>query len=355
MKKVIVASVAALIIASSSAYSFPSIPKFGKKNAEAKQAELAARRTPEGFDPVVIPSPNTRGRIKKTPAPDVIGDTRKFTSVTKISVPMYTISFDKKAGESASASSFSGDVNAHAHVHAKLAGVDEDTFARITNQAYTDFEVKLTAAGYDLVDLKALNNTAAYATWQGDKFPKVKKKWSKYLPDGMRYPGKITYGLKWGKLMNETQAAIIQPDLAVNFAAFGTETGTHVNFNKSKASASVSMGPSVHVIGTANGTTLNKCDKRGQCFGDMIALRLGQATYSEKPFGSILDTTHTAVKVTQGALKVLGALSGSSTSRTDAEKTLTADAKAYEAAALDALFQANSRIVNKLKAADKVK
>lgn len=64
-------------------------------------AKTQAPVTSANFDPIVVPAPITNGRFKKTPVADMRGDTRKFASVKKLSVPMYKVSFDKKAGESA--------------------------------------------------------------------------------------------------------------------------------------------------------------------------------------------------------------------------------------------------------------
>ena len=304
------------------------------------------------FDPVVIPGKALKGRFNKSPYPDVMGDTRKWTGVKKVSIPRYIVTFDKKAGESSSASAGWTGPTANTHVHAKLEGVEEGTFKRITNLAYQDFETKMRQAGYEVLGIDQIKNGQEYQGWSTSDFPKVKKGSSSYMADGMRSFSQFKQYFRHGNLMNETQAALVEPKLMVNFAAFGKQSTSRTGFNSSEATASVSMGPSVHVSGSLAGTTLNKCDKRGQCFGDAIQFHTGQVTYSERPFGNIKDTTNKGAKAVQGALNALSMLSGTST-RSDSEKTVYADSKAYEAAALDALFQANTRFVNKLLAADK--
>lgn len=303
------------------------------------------------FDRIVVPGKNMKGRLIKTPYPEVMGDTRKFVSVKTLSIPRYIVSFDKKAGESAQASAGFTGPQANAHVVAKLTGVDEATFQRITNKAYRDFEEKLRDAGYDVWGIDKLKTTIEYQTWNDD-YPKVSKKASKYMADGMRNFSFYKTYFRHGNLMNETRAAIVEPSFAVNFAAFGTQSKSRVGFEKSEAEAAVTMGSVVHVNGVLTGTTLNKCDKRGQCFGDAIRTQTGQPTYSTQPFGTVTDTTSGVVEAVQTVTNVLSMLSGGST-RSDSEKTVTAHARAYEKAALEALFEANTRFVNKLKAGDK--
>ena len=324
-------------------------PQANKMIAESSPAP----RVVEGdFDPVVIPGKALKGRVRKSPYPDIVGDTRKWVGVKSVSIPRYIVTFDKKAGESASASAGWTGPSANTHVHAKLEGVDEATFQRITNRAYRDFESKLSQAGYQVLGIDNIKNGSEYQTWSATDYPKVKKKSSSYMADGMRSFSVYKQYFRHGNLMNETQAALVEPKFMVNFAAFGTQSNSRVGFNSSEATASVSMGPSVHVSGSLAGSTLKKCDKRGQCFGDAVQFHTGQVTYSELAFGKIEDTTNKGAKAVQGALNALAMLSGTST-RSDSQKTVYADAKAYEAAALDALFQANTRFINKLLSADK--
>ncbi len=321
-------------------------------NKTQKQASSSVNQVPTSFDPVVIPEKNMKGRIAKKPYPDITGDTRKWTGVTKVSIPRYIISFDKKAGESSSASTGWTGPSANTHVHAKLTGVDEATFQRITNKAYRDFEQKLAAAGYEVIGIDQLKNTAEYQTWKADAYPKVGKGASKYMADNMRSFSQFKQYFRHGNLMNETRAAIVEPNLMINFASFGKQSSRQSGFQSSSATASVSLGPSVNVNGTMTGITLKKCDKRGQCFGDAIRIQTGQVVYSETPFASIEDTTSGAVKTVQAVTNALSMLSGTST-RKDSEKTVTADASAYEKAALEAIYETHTRFINKLKAADK--
>lgn len=316
------------------------------------QAAPAVAMIKGDFDSVVVPGKAMKGRFGKKPYPDVVGDTRKWVGVKKVSIPRYIVNFDKKAGESASASTGWTGPNANTHVHAQLEGIEEATFARITEKAYADFEQKMRAAGYEVIPKDTLVNTAEYQTWSETDYPKVGKGSSKYLPQGMRSFSKFKQYFRHGNLMNETQAALVEPTMMVNFAAFGKKTSRQSGFQTTSASAEVTMGTTVHVSGSLQGTTLKKCDKRGQCFGDAIFFHTGQVSYSMQPFGKIADTTSKGAKAVQGALNALARFSGTST-RSDTKFTVTGDNSAYEAAALDALYQANTKFVNKLVATDK--
>lgn len=304
-------------------------------------------RDPNG---VIRPQLVEVGTFRKSPRADVIGDTRDLEGAKKIVLPFFMVQFNKKAGESASASTggpLGSGPSAHVHVKAKLAGVDEATMKRVTNAAYTDLVAQFKAAGFDVVDFNAVKATATYQKLDDDDYPKIKDKYSVYMADGMRNPGKFTFGKTWGKLMNDTQAHLISVNYTMDFATFGTD----INSGMKEASAAIDLGQVAHVWGGISGSTKKKC-KRGSCWGDMFNASLGQATYSGMQMGTFADTTSGAVKGTQAVMNVFAGLAGTST-RSDSEKTLTADPKKYEAAALEALKKANTRIVAKVKAADK--
>jgi len=281
----------------------------------------------------VIPQKVEEGVFTKTPRPDVIGDSSALASAKKIIVPFYKIQFNKSAGESASASvGFTGP-STNVHVQAKLSGVDESVFKRITNASYQDLISKLKDQGFNIVNLDTYKNSKAYSSLDND-FPDIDDDKSIYLASEMRDEGSVFYTQTWGELTKETGAAVISGFYVVDFAAFGTDSSDRYD----TASASVSLGQVAHVWGGLNGIANGKYVKSS----------LGQATYSKIPMGEFTDTTSDAVAVTQGVLNVLASLSGTST-RTDTEKTLAADSNKYEMAVMVALKEANTRLVNNLK------
>lgn len=308
-----------------------------------------AKQSARDPNAVVRPQLVEQGRFKKTPVADVVGDTRELSGVKKVVLPFFTVQFNKKAGESAAASTggpLGSGPGVNVHLKAVLAGVDEATLQRVTNLAYQDLISQFKSAGIDVVDFETVQSTATYKKL-GKDYPSVKKKRSIYMADGMRNPGKFTYGMTWGKLMNDVQTPIISTSYIVDFATFGTDEKSGMQL----ATASIDLGQVAHVWGGISGSTKDKC-KRGSCYGKLFNASLGQATYSNIPMGSFADTTSGAVKNTQAVMNVFAGLAGTST-RTDSEKTLTVDPKKYEAATLDALKKANSRLVAKVKAANK--
>ncbi|MCW8886836.1 MAG: hypothetical protein OQK12_16545 [Motiliproteus sp.] len=318
--------------------------------AEKSNQPAQASRVGENegaFDTPVVPNKYMKGRFVKSPYPDMRGDSRKWQGVTKVSIPRYFVFFDKKAGQSASASAGWTGPTANTHVHAVLQGVDQETLQEITNKGYQDSKTKLAATGYQVWGVEELKNTNEYQTWDTGSYPDIDSASAKFVAKGMRDFSMFKQYFRHGNLMNETQAALVEPKIMVNFAAFGKQTSSHVGFQQSTASAEVSMGPSVHANASLFGSTLKTCDKHGQCFGDVINIQTGQPVYSVKPFGTIRDTTSSAVKVVQGVTNALAMVSGTST-RSDSEKTVYADSKAFKEAALEVIYETNTRLINKL-------
>lgn len=315
---------------------------------ESNEEALVAEKNPDGYDLPVVPSKNMHGRFTKSPHPDMKGDSRKWINVKKVSIPRYFISFDKKAGQSASASAGWTGPTANTHVHAKLEGLDESIFQEITDKGYKDFLTKMKTKGYEVIGIDTLAKTKEYQTWETGSYPEIDSGSANFIASGMRDFSQFKQYFRHGNLMNETQAALVEPKVMVNFAAFGKKTTSRVGFQTSTASAEVSMGTSVHANASLYGTTLNTCDKRGQCFGDTINIQTGQPVFSLKPFGTIKDTTSDTVKVVQGVTNALARMSGTGT-RSDAEKTVYANTQAYKAAALEVVFKANSKLIDKLQ------
>jgi len=323
----------------------------GSENTSNEDA-LVAEDNPNGYDLPVVPGKNLKGRFTKSLYPDMMGDTTKWTGVTKISIPRYFVSFDKKAGQSASASAGWTGPTANVHVHAVLEGINEKVFQEVTDKGYQDFVKKMAAKGYEVISFDKLAKTAEYQTWDTGSYPDIDSGSANFMASGMRDFSMFKQYFRHGNLMNETQAALVEPKIMVNFAAFGKQTRSSVGFQESTASAEVSMGTTVHANATLYGSTINNCDKHGQCFGDTVNIHTGQPIFSLKPFGTIKDTTSDTVKVVQGVTNALAKMSGAGT-RSDSEKTVYADAEAYKAAALEVVYEANTRLINKLLAKDK--
>jgi len=282
----------------------------------------------------VIPQKVEEGVFTKTPRADVIGDSSALANAKKIIVPFYKIQFNKNSGESASATvGFTGPTT-NVHLNAKLSGVSEDVFKRITNASYQDLISKLKDQGFNIVGLNTYKNGGTYSELDKNDFPDIDDDTSIYLADGMRDAGSIFYTQTWNNLSKETDAAVLSGFYVVDFAAFGTDSSSGYD----RASASISLGQVAHVWGGINGSANGK----------MVQSSLGQATYSKIPMGEFSDTTSDALAATQGVLNVLSSMTGTST-RTDTEKTLAADSNKYEMAVMEALKEANTRLVKKLK------
>ncbi|EDY87732.1 hypothetical protein GP5015_1221 [gamma proteobacterium HTCC5015] len=317
----------------------------GCMQGNTKNSEL--EKNPTG---TVVPQQVETGTFRKKPQADVIGDTRKMKGITKVGVPGMTITFDKKAGQSAKATTgygFKTGPEANVHVNAKLDGVDTATFQSIVDKGYADFVAQLKAAGYEVVGRDVLKKSKEFNGLNAEGFPEVEDDQAVVIASGYPDIHQKSFLNKVGKaklvldtMAGQTDVTMIYPDYLANFAAFGVQTNSGFGATGNRtASANVSLGQVAHVWGKVITSESQSTEAV-----------LGQATYSEKPMGNFSETTNKAAKGIQTGLNVLSGLMGTST-RTDREHTLAANPAQFEAAMLDAIKKANKRLVAKLKAA----
>lgn len=219
----------------------------------------------------------------------------------------------------------------------------------ITDAAYADLVKKLKDAGLTVLTGADVANTEYFSKELTDAYPEHDKGDSAFVATGTKWAGVFKLPRAMAHLMDEAKAGVLMADFSLNFVAYGA-------FDKgdlTDARAEVQYGQSAHAGGTIKGYRFKDANcKRGSCAparsGEGDA-KLGQVTYSMKPFGTFADTTSGGAKVgnaISGAASLLGGRSVTSRS----QNTLTADPAKYKEAALEALFEANTRLVNSLKA-----
>lgn len=315
-------------------------PAFAKKN-------LAANA-----DGVVVPQPYKTGRFVKTPRPDILGDLKFMKEDEKIAVPFFRVRFIKNTKKAASSSSGglpSQQVEAKQIIETTLAGVDDATMQAITDEAYADLVKKLKDSGIGVLTGADVASTAYFSKELNDAYPEHDKGDSAFVATGTKWGGIFKLPRAMAHVMDEAKAGVIMADYSLNFVAYGAfDRG-----DLTDARAEVQYGQSAHAGATLKGLRYKdaKC-KRGACEPSRSGqgdVKLGQVTYSMKPFGTFADTTSGGAHLSNaisGAASLMGGRSVTSRS----QKTLTADPVKYKEAALEALFEANTRLVNSLKA-----
>lgn len=317
----------------------PEAAAFGKNKLEA---------TPDG---VVIPQPYKTGRIVKTPRPDLLGDLKFMKEDEKIAVPFFRIRFIKNTKKAASSSSGglpSQQVEAKQIIETTLAGVDDVTMQAITDEAYADLVKKLKDAGLSILTGNDVASTEFFSKELTDVYPEHDKGDSAFVAAGTKWGGVFKLPRAMAHLMDEAKAGVIMADYSLNFVAYGAiDKG-----DLTDARAEVQYGQSAHAGGMLKAYRFKDANcKRGSCAPSRSGegdLKLGQVTHSMKPFGTFADTTSGGAHLSNaisGAASLMGGRSVTSRS----QKTFTADPVKYKEAALEALFEANTRLVNSLK------
>jgi len=297
----------------------------------------------------VIPEKIMVGTFSKSPQADILGDVDDFSKDKRVFVPFFKVAFIKEAGESARETAMFGDANVNVHVRSKLEGVSESALQRITDAAYSDLNKQLSAAGYEVLNKQDFSASKTYKGLDSD-YPDVDDDVSEYTPTGMKFPGAFSVGSVTGNILADVKAAAIRADYTVNFVSFGKSSRESYG----GVEASVSVGQVANVSGSLNGASYAtaECNSFNGCWGKQVDLRMGQATYSEKPFGKLVDSQTSGEKTALAATAVLGALLGSSSKTSFSTYSLIADESKYEAAATEALQLANTRFVDALKASN---
>lgn len=269
--------------------------------------------------------------------PDVEGSIQKFSNRT-VAIPYFRISFDKQSGASASDSTGFGSQNVSSthHVTAKLLGLSDDAFDRITDAAYNDLVQQLEATGYRVIPSLELLSRGPLEGKSPTK-GKTNKKLAVRYGGTKYYPNQFKKGLAGMKLLKEFNAGLLELDYTVNFAALGVESRAYSSGVKG---STTKIGQVAHVLG---GMSVIGTDTMG-CVGTAAhctsggRLSLGQYTYSTTPFAELQDKT-------SGWANFLVSLIGGATA--DFYEFQAEDAK-YEKAALEALKEANRRLISNL-------
>jgi len=297
-----------------------------------------------------VPEKAKSGVIFKTAKADLGGDADAIASDTRLSVPFFSVKFYKSSKDVAKSSTLFGgaDDYVQARTDTKLAGVSDAAFQRITDQAYGDLIAQLQSAGIDLVPHATVQSATSYKSLD-DARPITKSSASTHSPAGFRRTDMFSQVSAPAKIIADIEAGVLDVSYELNYVtAKKNAKALHVDM----VSASVDVAQVAHAVGQIRTMPFAdaKCNSFNGCHGKISTLRLQQPTYSSIPFGSFENTTSDVRAVAETAVNVLSMFSGGSM-RNSEEFTLTADEKKFEQAALDALKQANAKLVQGIVAA----
>lgn len=247
-----------------------------------------------------------------------------------------------------------------------LTGVDEATRQAIVDAAYTDFVTGLREAGYEVIDRRVLLSSEAFSGAKAHMTPyetddstlAVGADATYYVPS--EFAGKIRVfmsdalgtggALGWSNPSSAASKFAAERDgtvrvLAVNYLIDFANSESYGGTHTSTSSVSVYQGVSVKpdsglgIIGGHGGT-----------FSSAIGtLRLGQAKYSTKSFGEVVDVTSSASKTTETVMNVASALLGGGTN-VSRRYEVQADADRFAALSGSVLTEANAALLEQMAA-----
>lgn len=286
-------------------------------------------------------------------------------------IGQYAVTFitEDKGSAKSNSPMFRGDsTSAQANVVAKLSGVPDEVFKSIATKAYNDFVTDLTANGFivkssptldaskkwkDLDPLKDPYKTSALGS-VGGFLKGEKRKFATYSADPLKLyaapetPGStVVIPSEIGEVAQSLDTPIFMINHVVHFAYFGSKTEYVKNyatdFKTSTATAEVSLGQGIQVT---SGSTAQFVIDGGGTFSKSGAITIADPIVVGGAYGKNENSTSGATKAANIFSSALGMFSGKSSS--SEEISIIANPQYFEAGALQALDEANNRIVKEL-------
>jgi len=305
----------------------------------------------------VIPEKNKGGYFGTTVLPDTEGDFSAIAKDAMVAVPVFKVTFGKRfdASSRQESGNFRSSASAKINVAVEVKGFHEEVLQTITDLAYEDLiqrlqkkKLKVMSREEMLEKSPALKKTAA-----SKKFPDIGDDESAYLAAGTMFPsgflnvneGRLTKAPS--DIFTELKSGLITANYFLDYVAAG-KSGSNGS-RSGKISASIELGQVANVSGFIQsfGFKDGACTPFGSCSGPQSIVQLQQVAYSTIPFGTLKEastTGDTAVNVVSGVLGFLGGKSSVSSSTYE----LTVEETEFVKASVDALKEANKKLVEKL-------
>jgi len=293
--------------------------------------------------------------------PYKVDNASAFKGKQKVAIGSFKISFvtfDKSSSKATGGMISSGSEYAKATLRAKLEGVDDKTFQKITDQAYQDFTNKLKQNGYTVIDRSAITNAKSYANMetvpnphkqQESSFKSVtggSRREATFSPTGLQLYHASSMGAAPRPVPHliysvaaEAGVPILNVHMRVHFAYFKGQTK-----NGDDKKATVNLG---QVIRTEDGSRVTLAAGPKSTFSNpngTIQLTWGKSTST--PYGVTKDATSSAQKAANTFSSVVGMFSGGSSSAK--ELIITADPEKYSTASLDVIGRTNNGFIHKM-------
>ena len=299
-------------------------------------------------------------------------DTRK-----DVYVAQFAVSFVTKDSGSAKATSpmirhSSGSEYAQSVLKARLTGVPNSTFQKITDEAYKDFVADLTAKGFNVKPVSDLKKLKPWNKLDPLPVPYTPSGLSSFLnkssqdevvfsarslnlysvPDQAGQVKPMPYA--FSELAEAAGAPVFAINYKVHFAYFDSDTDYEVNYFKdvpinggpsTTLSASVTIGQGLQVT---TGSAAQFFVDLGGTFSDNGYVSLVDPVIVGGAYGRNEDTTSDGQQVANALSSAVGFFTGGSTKTT--EISVVATPEYYQYGALKAIDMANNRIVDGLTA-----
>ncbi len=293
--------------------------------------------------------------------PYKVDNANAFEGKQKVAIGSFKISFvtfDKSSSKATGGMMSSGSEYAKVTLRAKLEGVDDKTFQKITDQAYKDFTNKLEKSGYTVIDRSAITNAKSYSEMETVPNPHKQqasslksvtggsRREATFSPTGLPLyhasfmgsaPKSVPHLIY--SVANESGVPILNVHMFVHFAYFQGQTQ-----NGDDKKATVNLG---QVVRTEDGSLVALAVGHSGTFSNpngTIQLTWGEST--TMPYGTTKDATSGAQKAANTFSSVVGMFSGGSSSAK--ELIITADPEKYSTAALDVIERTNGGFINKM-------
>lgn len=277
------------------------------------------------------------------------------------------ITKDKASARADSPMMSDSSLYAQSTVTAELTGVPDEVFASIATKAYEDFVSDLTAKGFVVKDNQELMSNSDWSRLEPLESPYRPSGLSKvagflggddqesvtFSADSLNlYTVPASAGMaaimpvRVGNVAAETNTPIFMVNYVVHFAYFDTDTDfqrSYNDFTGDTVSAEVSLGQGIQAM---SGSTAQFIVDGGGTFTKSGSVSLRDSVVVGGAYGTNEETTSGLGKAANAFSSFVGAFSSGSSQAI--EMSVIANPEYFEAGALQALDEANNRIVGEL-------
>lgn len=258
----------------------------------------------------------------------IVGKVKHIPENDNVIVPYFRVTF-VTGGKYMN--SVGGVTTSKTKVISSLNGVNEATMQEVTNAMYEHLLSQLEEAGYNVLDISALDSSDKFQSLDRNDYPNIKKSLSQFTPKGLPYPG--TIAVKAYMAAQDVDAIMLKADYTVNFVVLN-ENQKKISILRDKSDVEVGQG--INVFGE-----LAAISDKGA-----VSFVIQQPIGSDKPFGEVENATTAMNKVSDGVATVASLLNGRLGDRRSTNTVeVNANNAEYKVAAEDALTQANQALV----------